>query len=320
MTLTKLPNAFHHLPQLISTSLDQHKTIVLFLDYDGTLSPIVARPELAIMSDESRQVVHSLAQRFTTAIVSGRAKNNVKQLVQLNNLYFAGSHGFDIDGPNDTHYQVATEYIPVLEQLYNDLCEKLTRTNNNSSHNEENNSQNGSLNISSSDEENGGIPGVIIENNLFSLSVHYRLVPSEQLVEQVKQTVNDIVQANEQYVSMVRVTHGKMVLELRANYDWHKGKAVLHLLQCLDMMDSRRVLAIYVGDDKTDEDAFRALNEAGLGVGVLVANGPNDERLFSSAQSHEESPVHRVQGTNANCYVDDCSQVVDLLKQISALE
>ncbi len=387
MTLHKLPNAFTYLPPLLQSNFHhQHKTLILFLDYDGTLTPIVARPELAIMSDEMRQVIRSLAHRYTTAIVSGRSKNNVKNLIHIQNfddekledenrenfenrndenlsgrgggakLYFAGSHGFDIEGPNNHRFQVARDIVPVLKQLHDELCDLLlVRRDGENVENPKNveNSKNvENVENSSENQENqenqenvekchGGIEGVIIENNTFSLSVHYRLVPSEQLIERVKQLVYETVQSREEYVRHVRVTHGKMVLELRANYDWHKGKAVLHLLNCLTgnmvggeiakeneqeetttntvvdergeeivSVDREKIFAIYVGDDKTDEDAFRALNETGLGVGVLVANGANDERLFSTL---DEATTAVNSGTNANCYVDDCSQVIHLL-------
>jgi trehalose 6-phosphate phosphatase len=270
---------FDYISELLDKCHERGKQIVIFLDYDGTLSPIVSRPELATMSDESRSIVSKVAQKYTTAIVSGRAKQNVRELVQLDNLYFAGSHGFDIDGPNHTRHQVATEYVPVLKQLYDELSAELQ-----------------------------DIPGIIVENNMFSLSIHYRLVPTQELVEKVQKVVAEHVQSNSLYSKMVRITHGKMVIELRANYDWHKGKAVLHLLQCLNMTDSRHVFAIYIGDDKTDEDAFKVLEENGLGIGVLVASGHNDPRLYKSDKTN---PTH------ARYYVEDCSQVVHLLKYIA---
>jgi trehalose 6-phosphate phosphatase len=68
----------------------------------------------------------------------------------------------------------------------------------------------------------------------------------------------------------LRRTRGKCVLELRPRLDWHKGKAVTYLLEALDLL-APDVLPLYIGDDVTDEDAFRALRARG-GLGVRVAS------------------------------------------------
>ncbi|CAM0951412.1 unnamed protein product [Alopecurus aequalis] len=75
----------------------------------------------------------------------------------------------------------------------------------------------------------------------------------------------------------LRLATGKKVWELRPNVQFTKGDAVKHLLKHLLqhlMMDSSRVLAIHIGDDKTDEDAFKMLREEGYGFGILVATEP----------------------------------------------
>ena len=74
----------------------------VFLDYDGTLTAIVARPELAVMEPDMREAVRALARCCTTAIVSGRALGDVAKLVDLRELYYAGNHGFEISGPDHT--------------------------------------------------------------------------------------------------------------------------------------------------------------------------------------------------------------------------
>lgn len=76
------------------------RQLVVFLDYDGTLTPIVSDPDAAILSDQMRSAVGKLAERATVAIVSGRAREKLRNFVQIPELYYAGSHGFDIDGPN----------------------------------------------------------------------------------------------------------------------------------------------------------------------------------------------------------------------------
>ena len=77
----------------------REKRPAVFLDYDGTLTPIVARPELAVLAEEMRRTVRTLAARCPVAIVSGRDRTDVQRLVRIEGLIYAGSHGFDIAGP-----------------------------------------------------------------------------------------------------------------------------------------------------------------------------------------------------------------------------
>lgn len=76
------------------------KRLAVFLDYDGTLTPIVKNPEEAFMSEATRAIVRELAQLYPTAIISGRGREKVEEFVQLRELYYAGSHGMDIAGPH----------------------------------------------------------------------------------------------------------------------------------------------------------------------------------------------------------------------------
>src|SRR5688572_18326145 len=109
-------------------SLLESRTPAVFLDYDGCLTPIVKQPELAILNPEMRSVLERLAEVCTVAVVSGRDRKNVQQLVQLENLYFAGSHGFDITGPNglQTEPGGAAEALPTLDEAEKLLQEKLS--------------------------------------------------------------------------------------------------------------------------------------------------------------------------------------------------
>lgn len=210
---------------------------VVFLDYDGTLTPIVARPELAVMSDDMRATVRGLAAVCPTAIVSGRALSNVMALVQLDELYYAGNHGFEIASPDDSTvlYEKGKEFLAAVK----DACQRI---------------------------EQGitGIDGAFVENKTYSLSVHYRLAAAERVAE-IERVVDDVLKD----FPNLQKRDGKKVFEVRPKMDWDKGKAVLWLLQVLHL-DGPEVLPIYVGDDSTDEDAFRALK--GRGLGVLVSD------------------------------------------------
>jgi alpha,alpha-trehalase len=215
------------------------KRAAVFLDYDGTLTPIVSRPELAVLSEEMRATLERLTAACTVAIVSGRDRLDVEGLVKVAGLVYAGSHGFDIVGPGglDMQHEEGARYRPILEQAADEIEQRV-----------------------------GGIEGVLIERKKYAVAIHYRLVADEHL-PQIDAAVDEVSAAHPE----LRRTGGKKVYELRPKLEWHKGKAVLWLLEALDL-DHPDVVPFYLGDDETDEDAFRAL--ADRGVGVMVAEDP----------------------------------------------
>lgn len=95
--LTKHPSALHTFEQMMKMA--EGKQIVVFLDYDGTLSPIVNDPEKAFMTDEMRSAVHEAAECFPTAIVTGRSRDKAVAFVKLKDICYAGSHGMHISIP-----------------------------------------------------------------------------------------------------------------------------------------------------------------------------------------------------------------------------
>jgi trehalose-phosphatase len=219
------------------------KRPVVFLDYDGTLTPIRDRPEEAVIADGMRKAVHRLAGRIPVIVVSGRDREVVQRLMGLDNLIVAGDHGFDIWSPSGG--TITREEGGSFAGLLREVEEKLQL-------------------------ELATIPGVLIEPKRFSVAVHYRLVPEEQR-PRVKEIVDTILSEHRREL---KVTPGKMVFEIQPKLDWDKGKAVLYLLQALDL-DRDDMVPIYLGDDITDEDAFRAL--AGNGIGILVESGGDPE-------------------------------------------
>ncbi len=211
------------------------KRASVFLDYDGTLTPIVARPDLAVLSDRMRTVVGNLAARCSVAVVSGRDLADVRKLVGLDNLVYAGSHGFDIAGPNNLRieHEQGEAFAAAVSRVAGRLQPELA-----------------------------DIKGALVEPKRFAVAVHYRQVADDQVAK--VEAIVDRVLAGE---ADLRKAGGKMVFELRPRFDWDKGKAVLWLLRALGQTGDD-VLPFYLGDDLTDEDAFRAL--AASGVTVLV--------------------------------------------------
>jgi alpha,alpha-trehalase len=228
--------ALEHLDH-ITDRLVQHP-LALFLDYDGTLTPIVDRPEQATLSEAMRTLLTRLAERCTVAIVSGRDRQDVQDLVGLDNLIYAGSHGFDIIGPDGLHrqHEEAQPSLPDLDGAEQQLHDRLDR-----------------------------IEGVLVERKQFAIAVHTRLVADDNIGD-VEASVD---QVGQQYPSL-RQMRGKRVYELQPNVAWDKGHAVLWLREALGL-DPSQVVTIYIGDDVTDEDAFRALSDHDLGIGIVVS-------------------------------------------------
>jgi len=238
---TKPVDLFKHLNEL-KDQLAQ-KDVFVFLDYDGTLTPIVATPDLAVLSEDMRETVKELSSHYKVSIVSGRATNDVQNKVQINGIFYAGSHGFEIVDP-DGKIKI-NEEAQAIRGVIDTVHEKLS-------------------------ENLKGVKGALVENVKYTISAHYRLVSDDDFPK-VKEAVEDILN---EYPNL-RKTNGKKVFELRPRIDWHKGKAVEWILKVLEYHPDKH-LAVYIGDDITDEDAFAALK--GKGFGILVADTPRNSK------------------------------------------
>ena len=230
------PSALEHWEEIVRR-LD-HRRPAVFLDYDGTLSPIALRPELAALPAETREILRRLAERAPVAILSGRGREDVAALVGLPDLAYAGSHGFDIAGPG-----LRLEVGEGIPELIESAASRLRR-------------------------DLADIPGVLIEPKRFAVSIHFRLA-DERHLPRIEAAVDAAAAAH----PGLRKAHGKKLFELRPDLDWDKGKALLWLLDALGIDDGGH-LPLYIGDDITDEDAFRAI--AGRGIGILVSEEPRE--------------------------------------------
>ncbi len=211
----------------------------VFLDYDGTLTPIVERPEDARLPERTRDAIRRLARIVPVAVVSGRDLADVRGMVGVDGIAYAGSHGFDLLRPDGSAEQRARDFLPELDAAERTLEPRLQR-----------------------------IPGARIERKTFAIAVHYREV-EEDRVPEVDAAVAEVTATHPR----LRRTGGKKVFELRPDVDWDKGMALLWLLNSLGLKGDD--LPVYVGDDVTDEDAFRAVRDRGIGV---VVRGEGDDR------------------------------------------
>src|ERR1044072_8416294 len=121
--------------------------LAVFLDYDGTLTPIVSHPEDAWISESMRQTLRSLAGRMPVAILSGRDLDDVRGRVHVDGIVYAGSHGFDIAGAGGVRRELGAAYLPMLGAAEMELREALDE-----------------------------ISGAQLERKHFSVAAHYRNV------------------------------------------------------------------------------------------------------------------------------------------------
>jgi alpha,alpha-trehalase len=225
----------------------RQKEAAVFLDYDGTLTPIVESPDKAVLSDAMRDRVIKLAEVCTVAVISGRDLKDVQNMVGIDNIFYAGSHGFDIAGPKgkEAEFQQGKDFLPALDEAEEKLRGKLDK-----------------------------IQGALLERKKFSIAVHYRKVKEEE-TESVEEAVDEVLDQ----LPRLRKSYGKKVYELQPKIDWHKGKALLWVLDALNL-NRPDVLPLYIGDDTTDEDAFKAIKERGIGIVVMEKPRPTDAQYL----------------------------------------
>lgn len=238
------PRALEHREEIFRRA--RGKRLAVFLDYDGTLTPIVARPEAARLAGPMRRTLRELAAHCPVAVISGRDLKDVQNLVGLDSLYYAGSHGFEIAGPAGRRLEArwGTEFLPALDRAEKSLRRALE----------------------------GKIPGVQVERKRLAVAVHYRRVAAARAPE-VERAVDRV----RQEAAGLRRGRGKKVWELLPDLDWDKGQAVLWLLRQMNL-EGPEALPVYLGDDGSDEAAFRVLRERGFGIVVQEEERPSAAR------------------------------------------
>jgi len=248
------------------------RRIFLFLDYDGTLTPITGKPGQAVLSGGVRKVLQRLAEKpaYRLAVISGRAIADIKKIVGIAGIVYAGNHGLEIEGPELKHHIfLHPRYRRILMEAGDTLENAVA-----------------------------GIKGAFVEDKGLSLSVHYRLVEPEKipgLLTNLRRALSGYVSRNE-----VKVKKGKMIIEVNPPVAWDKGKSVLWLIaRWKAAAGDRNTLPVYLGDDRTDEDAFRAIGNKG--VTVFVGNPASAD-------------------TRARYYLRGTPEVTEFLKKITELK
>ena len=229
-----LPSALFDFAEIRSKL--NNKKLLLGLDFDGTIAPIVKAPSLAKIDNAIFLLLKNIKNFIPLAIISGRQINDLMSRVKLNNIFYAGNHGFEMNLPRffPEDFTIGSEYQDDILKLHHELNSKLN-----------------------------AIKGCILENKKFSLSVHYRLVEAKQ-----QKVVKDVVNKVLKKYFLLKKNSGKKVLEIKPNLKWHKGKALKYVIDLLESGFKEDICPIYIGDDRTDEDAFKQI--FGKGIAIIV--------------------------------------------------
>jgi len=216
----------------IGRDITSGRPLLLFLDYDGTLVSLKRAPELAVLRTSRRRLLQRLSRSAFICIVSGRSLADIRKMASIKDIAYIGNHGLEISfrGRRWTHPE-AKRIKPVIKNV----LERIRR-------------------------KTGDWPGLLVEDKGLTGSVHYRRLAAP-LPQKLRNIIEQEVRSRGREL---KLTEGKKVLEIRPNIDWDKGKGVLELGRWRNV--KRPALRIYIGDDQTDEDAFRALGRDDLTI------------------------------------------------------
>lgn len=220
--------------------------LILILDYDGTLAPIVPSPQKATLSPSARETLRRLAEnpRARLAILSGRSLRDIRARVRLRNVVYGGCHGLEIGGAGVRFkHPMASAKLRELSGASRVLARRLER-----------------------------FPGAFLEHKGLTVSLHYRRVPPGR-----QASLLDFAAGVARRAPGLTIVPGKNVLELLPRVRWRKGEAALWIRSRLARtLGSRPTLTVYAGDDITDETAFAALKGRGVTVRVGAHRGRAD--------------------------------------------
>jgi trehalose 6-phosphate phosphatase len=236
------------------------KHLLLLTDYDGTLTPIVARPELANLTVSMRLLLQELQQmhNVTLGIISGRALDDIRNKIGINGIIYAGNHGLEIEGPGIRFINPLAEEIKPAIAIIRYLLHRTF----------------------------GTTRGVLVEDKGLTLSVHYRLAETNQ-TENVKSKLESVMEQADT-LGHLKVTSGKKVFEVRPGIEWDKGKAIQLLMRKYGKTEKYSdLISIFLGDDITDEDGFKVIEESRNGISIFVGEANGD----SSAPYYLKSPA-----------------------------
>lgn len=242
-----------YLDKLTLKPLLKKESLLLLLDFDGTVVPIVATPQKIQFSHKIKSLLLQLENtaQIKIAIISGRSLKDIKFQIGISNLVYAGNHGleWEISGKKERLKQFSEKslFSPELRKRLLSL----------------------QMNF----------PGIYIEDKTLTIAIHYRLLSAQKLPS-FHYYINHILTASIKLLGL-QLAQGKKVYELRRRVNWTKGDFVKILLE--KYYQDKFHAIIYIGDDLTDEDVFKKLPDI---IGVKVGRSKTVARYFLNNQ-HE---------------------------------
>lgn len=215
------------------------RPVCLMLDFDGTLANIRRDPDKAHLSSGAVLTLKNAASnpKIDVSVISGRSLKDIRKRVGIKKITYAGNHGLEIQGPG---IKFLTTGAPEIKKRMSRIARELRK-------------------------EFRKINGVIIEHKGLTVSVHFRMVKKSGIddVEEVLKKVTTPFLSKQE----IMITSGKKIWEVRPPVKWDKGRTALFLIE-KKRKTTKKILPIYIGDDRTDEDAFKAIGKGGICVFV----------------------------------------------------
>jgi trehalose 6-phosphate phosphatase len=233
----------------------------VILDIDGTISEIAPTPDAAVVSDAARATLNILRERIAVvAVITGRSAADGERLVGVDGLVYVGNHGLErrIGGRQEIHPGAAATQHQIVDAL---------------------------AEIEAALEGEGRNEGVIFENKSLSASIHFRLAPnSEETGRRILALALTAAEGRD-----LRVTEGRLIVELRPKLAINKGTALADLAAIYGVNSM-----VFCGDDLTDVDGFRELKrlrEGGQvgGLAIAVVAPEANPLILQEADGYVES-------------------------------
>lgn len=249
-------------------SLVKERNLLLFMDYDGTLTPIVESPDRANLSVLMKRILEILVslRGIQLAVISGRSLKQLKSFVSIPALIHVGNHGLEVEGPGIKHVFPGRVSVTALMEEISGCLKKAFKE----------------------------IPEIIVEDKTYTLSVHYRQVKKENIEQNWSRLLKILFPYLEQ--SQILLTQGKKVWEIRPATAWNKATAVLWLTNYFSSIEPKRsFLSMYVGDDQADEACFALMGHGGFGVRVTEdPSEPTNAEYYLRNHNEFYEFLHRV--------------------------
>jgi trehalose-phosphatase len=246
--------------------------LVLFLDFDGTVVPIGARPEAVRLGEVMTQALDRLGHRLPIAVVSGRPVNDLRRVMGLKHIHYVGLHGFSYAAPGKPPSWLAPRPPRRMVRKWKEALEAVA----------------------------GKVRGAWVEDKGISVALHDRQVRTQdrrRLRRQAVSALHDWLREKQ-----IRLLHGKRVMEALPFIDWDKGAAVKRLLQ---KPWARSRVPVYFGDDITDLPALEHVAQSGLAIQVgSIPHAPKRCLRLANSDAVEKVLCDMAKGLNGPVFTD----------------